>query len=254
VLNHALAKNPEERLPTASAVMDELEAAIGGAQLAPPPTTGATPKQKGSSGDQRPQQRTATAGFGTPALPAAGATVIDRPPTASKVGPRPRAPRNRKPMLVSLATMLIALAAACGAVLAFTQEDHPAPAAKPDAHKLYVAAVDKVMRPLKPQVESTKQQLNASEDPPGQQAAAEGLAQLYASSAARIQAIKPPAADAANHAKLLQGLGDANTWYTSVAKAVRNNSSSGFSIAIDETEKAERAINDALTAIYGSAQ
>ena len=33
VLNHALAKNPDERLPTATAVMDELAEAIGGAQL-----------------------------------------------------------------------------------------------------------------------------------------------------------------------------------------------------------------------------
>ena len=65
-----------------------------------------------------------------------------------------------------------------------------------------------------------------------------------------MQAIKPPAADAANHAKLLEGLGNADQWYTSVSKAVANNSSSGFDIAIDEANQAESQINAALKAIY----
>ena len=150
VLNHALAKNPDERLATATAVMDELEQAIGGAQLAPPPPiTGPQPAQKASTGDQRPQQRTATASFGTPAPASAGATVVDRPPSVSKVGPRPAAPKNRRPVWVTLATLFVVLAAAVGAGLAFTQEDNPKPNATPvvTAHERYVNAVDKVMKP-----------------------------------------------------------------------------------------------------------
>src|SRR4051812_43969078 len=101
VLSHAMAKDPDDRLDSATAVMDELAAAIGDAQLAPPPPQG-QPAQTGSTGERAPKQRAATTGFGTPAPVVSGATAIDRPPSVSKVGPRPGPPKNRKPMYIAI--------------------------------------------------------------------------------------------------------------------------------------------------------
>src|SRR3954447_24492775 len=112
VLSRAMAKDPEARLASATAVMDELAAAIGSAQLAaPPPPTEQQPAQTGSTGEQA-HERGATTGFGTPAAPAAGATVVDRPPSASKIGPRPTAPRSRRPLVIAVIAVVITVAAA----------------------------------------------------------------------------------------------------------------------------------------------
>src|SRR3954447_26777980 len=197
VLNRALAKSPDDRLPTATAVMDELAAAIGSAQLAPPPPrTGPAPAQKASPGDRRPRQRTATSGFGAPPPPRAGATVIDRPPTASKVGPRPARPRNRRPMFVALTTIVVAIGAAAGAGVALTQEDtpRPSPTATPTpvaAHTRYVGAIDKVMKGVPEAVKAPKAQLAAT-SPREQQDGAEGLAKVYSTAATGVQAVTPP--------------------------------------------------------------
>jgi serine/threonine-protein kinase len=209
VLIRALAKNPDERLPTATAVMDELEHALGGA----PPAVASTPR------------------------------------TASKAGPPPR---NRKPMLVSLATMLIALASGCGAVLAFTRDDKPKPPVV-TPHERYVKAVDAFWKPATTQIKAAQQQL-AADSPQAQQRAADGLAGIYAAARTKLQALKPPPPDAADHAQFLDGLQDANEASTSQAKAVANNSSPGFDTAERNRREAEARIDAAVTAIYGSAQ
>jgi hypothetical protein len=253
VLTRAMAKNPDERAPTATAVMDELARALDGAQLAPPPIP--DEQKKTSSTGDGPSQRTATAGFGTPVPPTAGATVIDRPPDAADVGPRPAPPRSKRPLYIAVIAVVIAIAAAAGAGLALTGDDKPKVDPVAVAHRGYVQDVDKVVGGLGDQQKALHTKL---EDPASAQRdqleAAEGLRELYSTTAAALQKIGPPKADAAKHAALLQGVNAAQAQYTALAKSVENSSSVGFDIAFDEAAKAEKAINDALQIIYGSKQ
>jgi hypothetical protein len=217
VLDHALAKNPDERLPTATAVIDELEAAIDGAGLALPPTTGRAPTHKASSGETRPRQ-----------------------------------PRNRKPMLVSLATMFIALAAACGAILAFASDDTPKPPAI-TPHERYVRAIDRFWAPASKQIKAAQRQL-AAENSEDQRNAADALAAVYAASGAKLQALTPPAGDTADHTQFVAALKDANDWSTAQSKAVAKNSSPGFDIAEQNRREAEGRIDAVVKAIYRTVQ
>jgi serine/threonine-protein kinase len=252
VLNRAMAKDPELRLPTATAVMDELAAAIGDAQLAPPPPiTGEQPAQTGSTGDRGPRQRAATTGFGTPPPPSTGQTVIDRPPSLSKVGPRPKPPRNRKPMFIAITAILVAICAVAGAALSMSQEDTPKPDPVAVAHENYVNAVDAIWKPALTRAMQLREQFAAADiDQRTQQEAADGLAQLYGSTAREIAGIRTPAPDRAAGKRFVAALDDAREWYATAGKAITNNSPPAFDIAVKEIGEAEDEINAAVKALY----
>jgi serine/threonine-protein kinase len=248
VLNRAMAKDPDRRLPTATAVMDELAAAIGDAQLPPPPVTGVPPAQ---TGDRGPKPRASTSGFGTPPAPSTGQTVVDRPSSLSKVGPRPRPPRDRKPMYIAITAVLVAICAVAGAGLALSRQDTPKPDPDAVAHENYVNAVDAVWKPAAEQATRLREQFAAQGiDQPTQKKTADDLAQLYGTSARDIQAIKAPAPDQPAGKRFVAALDDAREWYATASRAITNNSPPAFDIAIKEIGEAETEINRSVSVLY----
>src|SRR5699024_8867311 len=143
------------------------------------------------------KRRPATPAFGTPAPVVPAVTAVDRPPTAAKAGPRPRTPRDRKPMFIALAAIVVALAAVAGAGISLSQQDTPKPDPIVTAHNDYVAGVDKVMTPLKQRIDELRPRIAAATTPGDQQAAADAVAQDYGTSLSKLRALKPPQADAA---------------------------------------------------------
>jgi serine/threonine-protein kinase len=238
VLNRAMAKDPQKRLPTATAVMDEFAAAIGD-QLAPP----VTEEQPAQTGERAPKPRVAATGFGTPP---------PRPPSRSKAGPRPKPPpRDRKPMIIAITAILVAICVVAGAGLALIEQDTPKPDPAAVAHANYVNAVDAVWKPASEQATKLRTQFAASGiDQETQKKAAEDLAQLYGSTANEVRALTAPAPDQAAGKRFVAALDDASEWYATAGRAITNNSPPAFDIAVKEIGEAEPEINASAKALY----
>ena len=242
-----MAKDPELRLDTATAVMDELAAAIGGTQLAPPPPR---PARTATRPTSAPTRSAATTGFGTPpAARVSGPTVIDRPPTASKVGPRPVIKRSyRKPILITLAVILVAAASSAGFLLS-----DRGPTEAQQAHTAYLAAVDKVVNTLAEQQQSGRETLAAADEQREQIEATGGLANTYEATGDDLDALKVPVADAARHKQLVALVDKAQSQYATMRQAAETNDKPTYDATTAEVVATENDLNKLIAALRGAA-
>ena len=245
VLEHAMAKDPEQRMDSASAVIDALEAAIAqGTHLPPPP-----PPRQATTGE-RPQVRSASTTVGhqiqTPA--ATGRTIIDRPPSASQVGPRPVIKRAyRKPILITLAVILVAAASSAGFLLS-----DRGPTEAQQAHTAYLAAVDKVVNTLAEQQQSGRETLAAADEQREQIEATGGLANTYEATGDDLDALKVPAADAARHQQLVALVDKAQSQYATMRQAAETNDKPTYDATTAEVVATENDLNKLIAALRGA--
>jgi hypothetical protein len=237
---------------SASAVIDALEAAIAqGTHLPPPPPPLTEPLPRQAQTGERPQMRSASTTFGhqvqTPA--ATGKTIIDRPPSASQVGPRPVIKRSyRTPILITLAVILVAAASSAGFVLS-----DRGPSEAEQAHTAYVVAVDKVVKSLAEQQQSGRETLAAADEQREQIEATGGLANTYEATSDDLDAIKAPAADADRHARLVALVDRAQSEYATLRQAAETNDKTTYDATTTKVVATENELNQLIASLRGAA-
>ena len=199
---------------------------------------------------ERPQVRSASTTVGhqiqTPA--ATGKTIIDRPPSASQVGPRPVIKRSyRKPILITLAVILVAAASSAGFLLS-----DRGPTEAQQAHTAYLAAVDKVVNTLAEQQQSGRETLAAADEQREQIEATGGLANTYEATGDDLDALKVPVADAARHKQLVALVDKAQSQYATMRQAAETNDKPTYDATTAEVVATENDLNKLIAALRGA--
>jgi hypothetical protein len=219
VLAQAMAKDPEERVDSATAVMEALEEAM-----------------------ERSASTTFSGRLAT--TQNAGKTRIDRPPTPSQAGPR-----HRKPILITLAIILVAAATGAG----FALSDR-GPSAAERAHTAYLKAVDPVLNTLGEQQTSGRATLGAADTQPEQIGATQGLAVAYDVAGDDLEAIKAPAADAARHKRLVGLVNQAQEQYGAMSADAEAGDVAGFATGAGNVGRTEATLKQQIDALRGAAE
>ncbi|MBE2318828.1 serine/threonine protein kinase [Solirubrobacter sp. CPCC 204708] len=247
VLAHAMAKDPEQRVDSATAVMDELEAATGaGTRLPPPPPTEIARR---TSTGERPQERSASTTFGGRLIqPQAGQTLVDRPPSASQVGPRPTERRSyRKPITITLAVVITAAAAGSG----FALSDR-GPSTQERAHVRYVEAVDDTVDRLGLTYRAERRALADAATVPDQIDAVGRLERTFEQASDDLEAIKAPPADAARHRRLVQRVDQLATRFGTMRQAAETNKKGIYDRTAESIGRSEAALQKEIDALRGA--
>ena len=182
----------------------------------------------------------------TPA--ATGKTIIDRPPSASQVGPRPVIKRAyRKPILITLAVILVAAASSAGFLLS-----DRGPTEAQQAHTAYLAAVDKVVNTLAEQQQSGRENARHSRRAAGADRGDGRLANTYEATGDDLDALKAPAADAARHQQLVALVDNAQSQYATMRQAAETNDKPTYDATTAEVVATENDLNKLIAALRGA--